>query len=92
MEILSITAITLALTFLFDLIFRKTVEKRPFILNRHKIHHSVLGILLLAAGISLRNQALLAIGLGMYLSHGVEEMYFNRTRPPKAFFVFITRR
>jgi hypothetical protein len=91
LSIPSITAITLVLTFLSDLIFRKTVEKRPFIVNKRKIHHNVLGLALLLAGILLKNGVILGIGLGMYLSHGFEEMYFNRTRLPRAFFVLVTR-
>lgn len=91
MKILSITILAIILTFSFDLVFRKSVEKRPFKVGRRKIHHSVLGLLLFAIGIASRNPIILSIGLGMYLSHGIEEMYFNKTRIPGAFFVFVTR-
>lgn len=92
MKIFLITSIALIATFLFDLFFRKTVEKRPFIVgHRYKIHHSVAGMLLFGAGLSAGNDWILSLGLGMYLAHGFEEMYFNHTRFPEAFFVFVTR-
>jgi hypothetical protein len=92
MKFFLITLIAIVLTFLFGLVFRKTVEKRPFIVRKYKIHHSILGILLFLVGIILRNTIILSIGLGIYLSHGFEEMYFNKTGLPRAFFVFVTRK
>jgi hypothetical protein len=52
----------------------------------------VLGVSLFTLGAVIHNDPLLAIGLGMYLSHGLEEMYYNHTPVPAAFFVFITQK
>jgi predicted PurR-regulated permease PerM len=88
MQIFLITVITLTLTFLLNPIFRKINKKRSPKLH---VHHSVLGVLLLAIGIIAGNKAFAAVGLGIYLGHGIEEIYFNKTNLIKAFFIFVTR-
>lgn len=55
------------------------------------VHHSVTGLLICAAGLIMGNKVVAAIGFGLYLAHGVEEIYYNKRKITKAFFIFITR-
>lgn len=82
-----ITIITLVLTFSLNPIFKKISKKRSFKLH---IHHSVLGVLLLVIGLIVGNKVVTAIGLGIYLGHVVEEIYFNKRNVITAFFIFVT--
>ncbi len=72
---------------------RTHLYQKPLIVRGYKIHHSTHGILLLVLGAlftkSLGNP-LSAIGLGMYLSHIIEEMYFNKTKATDAILTFLT--
>lgn len=92
MRFFLIMAISLILTFLLNPIFKKTgaTVKAKRSLDVH-VHHSVFGLILLAIGIIIDSNAVIAVGLGIYLAHGLEEMYFNKRRFPKAFFIFVTR-
>jgi hypothetical protein len=55
------------------------------------IHHSVTGMLLLAIGMIISNKAVMAIGVGLYLGHVMEEIYFNKRSLITALFIFVTR-
>jgi hypothetical protein len=89
MQFFLITIITLVLTFSLNPIFKKISKKTPPL--KFHIHHSVLGVLLLAIGIIIGNKDIAAIGLGIYLGHVVEEIYFNKRNVVRAFFIFVTR-
>lgn len=92
MQIFLITTVSLVLTFSLNSLFRKINKKidkkRP---SKLHVHHSVAGVLLLAIGIVAGSAAVASTGLGIYLAHGFEEMYFNKRSPAKAFFILITR-
>ena len=88
MQFFLITIITLALTFSLNPLFKKVTRKYP---SKLHIHHSVLGVLLLVIGLVIGNKDVAAIGLGIYLGHGVEEIYFNKRNVITAFFIFVTR-
>jgi hypothetical protein len=88
MQFFLITIVTLILIFSLNPLFRKANKK---ISPRIHVHHSVLGILLLAIGIIVRHKVVAAIGLGIFLGHGVEEIYFNKRNVFAAFFIFVTR-
>ena len=89
MQFFLITIIALVLTFSLNPIFKKINKKAPSL--KVHIHHSVLGLLLLAIGLIIGNKVVAAIGLGIYLGHGVEEIYFNKQNVVTAFFIFVTR-
>ena len=88
MQFFLITIVTLVLTFSLNPLFKKVTRKYP---SKFHIHHSVLGVLLLATGIIVRHKVVAAIGLGIYLGHGAEEIYFNKRNVFAAFFIFVTR-
>lgn len=92
MQIFLIIITTLILTFLLNPTFRKinkkVDKKRPLALH---IHHSVIGMLLFVGGIIIESNVVAAIGVGVYLAHGLEEICFNKTHYIKAFFIFVTR-
>lgn len=92
MNIFIITLITLVLIFLLNPVSKKASRHVSYerFLKVH-IHHSVFGIILFIIGAVIGNAFILSVGLGMYLAHGVEEVYFNKKYSPKAFFVFFTR-
>jgi uncharacterized membrane protein len=91
MQIFLITTITLIVVFLLNPISKKAARKvnHERLLKVH-IHHSVSGAVLLIVGVVVGSTIILSIGLGIYLAHGAEEMYFNKKRFPKAFFIFLT--
>jgi len=92
MKILLITIITLVLVFLLNPVSKKAgnrVKYEKF--TKFHIHHSVFGVILFIIGAVIGNAFILSVGLGLYLAHGVEEVYFNKKHSPKAFFVFVTR-
>ena len=83
-----ITTLTLIATFLLNPISKKAAKK----INDEKylkvhIHHSVYGVILFILGAVSGNAVILSVGLGIYLAHGAEEMYFDKTSPAKAFFI-----
>jgi hypothetical protein len=92
MYIFIITMFTILLVFLLNPLFKKVnskVDKK--MAPKLHVHHSALGVFLLAIGVIVSNVYVIAIGLGIYLAHGIEEIYFNKTNPLKAFFVFVSR-
>ncbi len=89
MQLFLITMIATVTTFLLNPVFKKVRKQRPTKLH---VHHSVFGVLLLAVGIIIASKVVAAIGLGIYLGHGVEEIYFNKRSPVRAFFIFVTRK
>jgi hypothetical protein len=89
MQIFLITIATIIFTFSFTLVFKK-VSKKAHSTKLH-VHHSVLGVLLLIIGLIVGNKDVTALGLGVYLGHVVEEVYFNKKSLIRAFFIFVTR-
>jgi len=82
---------TIILIFSLNPLFKKVNSKvNKKTTPKLHVHHSTLGMFLLAIGIILSNIYVVAIGLGIYLAHGIEEIYFNKTNPLKAFFVFVS--
>jgi hypothetical protein len=92
MQFFLITIVTFILTFSLNPLFKKVNKTvyRKTSLKLH-VHHSVLGVLLLAIGIIIGNKAVAALGLGIYLGHVMEEVYFNKRNIVTAFFIFVTR-
>jgi Na+/H+ antiporter NhaD/arsenite permease-like protein len=92
MRFLLITILTLIVAFLLNPISKK-VSKRvnPDRFTKVHIHHSVWGVLLFVIGIIIGNDAVAALGLGIYLGHVAEEVYFNKRNVIKAFFILVTR-
>jgi hypothetical protein len=88
MQVFLITIITLVVTFFLNPVFKRVSKQRPMKLH---IHHSVLGVLILVIGIIASNKIAIAIGLGIYLGHVMEEMYFNKRSLITALFIFVTR-
>ena len=87
MQFFLITIVTLILTFSLNPLFRKANKN---ISPKIHVHHSVLGVLLLAVGLIIGNKVVAALGLGIYLGHSAEEIYFNKRNFVKAFFIFVT--
>lgn len=92
MQFFLITIITLALTFSLNPISKKLSKQvNPDRFTKVHIHHSVWGVLLFVIGITARNDSVAALGLGIYLGHVVEEVYFNKRSVFAAFFIIVTR-
>jgi hypothetical protein len=92
MRIFLLTIITFIVTFLLNPISKKVSRKiNPDRFLKVHIHHSVWGVLLFVIGITVRNDSVLALGLGIYLGHVAEEVYFNKRNVIKAFFILVTR-
>jgi len=92
MQFFLITIIALILDLLTHSLSKKIsnkVDDKRYI--KVHIHHSVTGMLLLAIGLIISNEAVMAIGLGLYLGHVTEEMYFNKRGFIKALSIFVTR-
>ena len=92
MQFFLITIITLILDLLTHSLSKKIsnkIDDKRYI--KVHIHHSVTGMLLLAIGLIISNEAVMAIGLGLYFGHVAEEMYFNKRSFIKALFIFVTR-
>ena len=92
MEIFLLTAITIVVTVLANPLSKKLsnkVDDKKYL--KVHIHHSITGLLTLAVGLIFANKIVISLGLGMYLAHGLEEMYYNKKHFPKAFFIFVTR-
>lgn len=87
MQILLITIATLVLTFLLNPVFKNVSKRTSFKLH---VHHSVLGVLLFVVGLAVGNNTITAVGLGIYLGHVMEEIYFNKKGVIEAFFIFVT--
>jgi hypothetical protein len=91
MEIFSLTVITIIVEVFINPISKKVskrVDDKRYL--KVHVHHSVTGLVILAAGLAFTNKIIIALGLGLYIAHGFEEMYFNKKRFPKAFFILIT--
>lgn len=92
MQIFLVTIITVVITVLSNPLSKKIsrrVDDKRYL--KVHVHHSVTGLLILAAGLAFTNKIAIGIGLGLYLAHGIEEMYYNKRRFPEAFFILITR-
>lgn len=92
MQFFLIAIVAFIVTFLLNPISKKVSKKiNPDRFTKIHIHHSVWGALLFIVGIIIRNDGVAAIGLGIYLGHVAEEIYFNKRDILKAFFIFVTR-
>jgi hypothetical protein len=92
MQFFLITIITIFLDFLSHSYSKKLsnkIDDKRYI--KVHIHHSVTGMLVLAIGIIIGNRAIMAIGVGLYVGHVMEEMYFNKRNFITALFIFVTR-
>jgi len=92
MQFFLITIITIALDFLTHSQSKKLsnkIDDKKYI--KVHIHHSVTGMLVLAVGIIIGNRAVMAIGVGIYVGHVLEEMYFNKRNFITALLIFVTR-
>lgn len=87
MQFILITLATGALTFLFSPLWQKLGEKQP---SKLHIHHSILGLVLFIVGMIIGNMYLAPFGLGIYISHVLEEIYYCKTSFYKALFVLVT--
>jgi hypothetical protein len=67
----------------------KRVDDKKYL--KVHVHHSITGLFILIVGLIFVNKIAIAIGLGIYLAHGFEEMYYNKKHFPRAFFILITR-
>ena len=90
MQIFSITLITAIATFLFFLWYNGFSGK-SLIISGWQIHHSVIGLFMFLVGLFLGHQTVLSIGLGLYVSHVAEEIYFKGENFGHALFIFVTR-
>ncbi|MBI2623819.1 MAG: hypothetical protein HYW65_04635 [Candidatus Liptonbacteria bacterium] len=90
MQIFSITLITAIATFLLFLWYNGFSGK-PLIISGWQIHHSVVGVSLFLIGLFLEHQTVLSIGLGLYVSHVAEEIYFEGESLGHALVIFVTR-
>ncbi|MBI2888677.1 MAG: hypothetical protein HYY10_02010 [Candidatus Liptonbacteria bacterium] len=90
MQVLSIIVTTAVATFLFFLWYNG-FSGRPLMIFGWQIHHSVTAVFSVLLGLFMGNSTILSIGLGMYISHVVEEIYFNGESFGKALSIFITR-
>ena len=89
--VVSISGIT---TFLLVLLFHKTIDKNPLVIKGYKVHHSLFSALLVILGLVFTHQYvnfISDVGLGIYASHVIEEVYFNHVGLVKALTVFITK-
>jgi Na+/H+ antiporter NhaD/arsenite permease-like protein len=92
MQFFLITIVTIILDFLthsFSKQLSNKIDDKRYI--KVHIHHSVWGVLLLAIGIIIGNKAVMAIGVGLYIGHVMEEIYFNKRNFITALFIFISR-
>jgi hypothetical protein len=83
-----ITIIMAVITFHLNPLLKKVSLKNSSGLH---IHHSVLGLAILILGLLFKNYVVASIGLGIYIGHVAEEMYFNKRSLLKASLVFVTR-
>jgi hypothetical protein len=84
--------ITFIVTFLLNPISKKISKKiNPDRFTKVHIHHSVWGLLLFVIGLIVRSKDVAGLGLGIYLGHVAEEMYFNKRSFISALFIFVTR-
>lgn len=96
MSFIIVSIISTVVTFIWGLSYSKLLSKKSKHTNfkNYHLHHSIVGVLLLLLGfflIPFYGTTTAAIGFGIFLSHGLEEIYINHENLPKAFFVFITK-
>ena len=85
--------ITTLVTFLIGYFFYDYLHLHPAKFGNTQILHSLLGILLIVFGLYVNRTfgVISAIGLGIYLSHIIEEICLNKAPVLKAFLMFITK-
>jgi hypothetical protein len=61
--------------------------------GEYHIHHSFFALVIMIIGIfiPIYQEITLGIGIGVYISHGLEEYIIHKNSISKSFFVFITR-
>jgi len=94
--VISIFLIFLASTsimFVVGYLISKNTKQHLIHWREYSFHHSILGILLILLSFFFKTykEIVFPIGLGIYISHGFEEIYFNHISIKKAFFVFVTK-
>lgn len=92
MPFILITIVTFAVTFLLNPLSKKVAKRvRGKRHPRFHIHHSATGLLILVLGLAIHERIIAGLGLGIYLAHVAEEIYFNKKNVAKAFFILVTR-
>lgn len=91
---------TVSAIFLISLLFYKNSDRAKFRkitlikIRGYKVHHSVFGLILALGGLLISTPfrySILEVGLGMYIGHIAEEMYFNKKTFLEAAVVFIEK-
>lgn len=78
-------------TFLIAFLSRNKFHNVPKF-EKYYTHHSLVGVLIMIASFFTPYFFLFfSIGVGIFLAHGIEEIYFSHSSFVKAFFVFITK-
>jgi hypothetical protein len=79
--------------FVIGYLISKNTKQHLIRWSKYSFHHSILGLLLILLSVFLKTYKgiVFSVGLGIYISHGIEEMYFNHISIKKAFFVFIAK-
>ena len=96
MNFFIITIVSTVITFAWTFATQKHWKKKNKYANIKKchIHDSLFGVALILIGFFINPfycTFMCAIGFGIFLSHGFEEMYFNHEKTTKAFFIFVTK-
>jgi hypothetical protein len=88
-----VTLITTVITFFIGYFFYEELHSHPAKLGNRQIHHSLVGISLIVFGLLINKKfgVISAVGLGIYLSHVIEEIYLNKVPPLKAILMFVTK-
>jgi hypothetical protein len=76
-------------TFTIAWYFKDRIMRHPFMVAGYRIHHSVLGAFLFLVGVLIQDAMVRSVGLGIYVSHVFEEMYFNKFGFVKSLSIFI---
>jgi hypothetical protein len=61
--------------------------------EKYHFHHSsfVIGVFLFGYFLPVLKDLFFGIGIGLFISHGLEEHFMNKKPFPGSFFIFITR-
>ena len=89
----NIVLISTLVTFSTILVFQKKYAYVIVKVGKYHIHHSFHALVIILAGRIFTDNfhnIITAFGLGMYFSHVIEELVFEKNRLFKAFFTFIT--
>jgi hypothetical protein len=89
---LIIFLVSFIITFISGYITHKKTSQNLVHIGKYIIHHSFVGLFLIVISffVFAYKELLFAIGLGIYLSHTIEEILFNKVNYLRAFFIIIT--